>query len=419
MRETATGTGRLGYAVTNETEPIEPIDPATIGQRARMIRRSRGKSLDVVAGLVGIDKSQLSRLERGECSLDRLSLIVKLADALEIAPSELTRLPVPAPGNGGMDSAIAAVSRVIMAVNRDHPGGDVLPVEALQDRVSAVLDARCHQGRVREVGAALPGLIRDIHTSIGAGRDVAELLDLAVLLHAQLTEPWLRLAGAPLELREHAVLLARHVAERRDTPTTVGLALKSSLDVALAAGAFGLAQVELDALSVPMTSPESTQLAGVIALKRSFVAAADGRAAEADAALTHAAELAERTGEGDAYWLASGPTNVGVWRIAVARESGDPERAVTIAAGLNIDAHADIMGRAGYWEQYARALVRVRGRRDEAVRALRRAETILPHVVQRNPAARETLVELLAHARRDDAMSREVRGMAYRAGLPV
>ncbi len=113
----------------------------------------------------------------------------------------------------------------------------------------------------------------------GAGRDVAALLDLAVLLHAQVTEAWLRLAGAPVQWREQAAVSARRAAERRDTPTTVGLALKSSLDVALAAGAFGLAQVELD-------------------------------------------------------------TNVGVWRMAAARESGDPERAATIAAGLRIDTHA-------------------------------------------------------------------------------
>ncbi len=37
-------------------------------------------------------------LESSERALDRLSLIRKLADALQVAPSELTR--VPAPGNG-------------------------------------------------------------------------------------------------------------------------------------------------------------------------------------------------------------------------------------------------------------------------------------------------------------------------------
>ncbi|MBV9162019.1 MAG: hypothetical protein JO309_16025 [Pseudonocardiales bacterium] len=46
------------------------------------------------------------------------------------------------------------------------------------------------------------------------------------------------------------------------------------------------------------------------------------------------------------------------------------------------------------------------------------AEKISPRRVHRNPPAREVLADLLARARRD-AVGRELRGMAYRAGLPV
>ncbi len=406
--------------MANETgEATEPLDPVTIGLRVRRIRHSRGKSLEVVAGQAKISAAFLSRLERGEYSLDRLTLIVRLADALEVAPSELIALPVPAPGNGGMDSAIHAVRRALRAANSGQPDGQVLPVETLRERVTATLEARCHDGKVREVGAALPALIRDVHTSIAAGRDVAALLDLAVLLHTRTTEPWLRMAGAPPDLREHAAVLARRLAERRDTPATMVLAVTSAVDVALAAGDFDFARAELDTLSVPTTSPESLQLGGVGTLQRSFAAAADGRSAEADAALAHADELAQRTGEANAYWMGFGPTCVGLWQMAAAREAGDPERAVTIAEGMHPEAQPDIVHHARYHVQYARALVRVRGRREDAVRALRRAETLVPHEVQRNPAARELLGELVTHAKRGDAVSRELRGMAYRAGLPV
>jgi hypothetical protein len=65
-----------------------------------------------------------------------------------------------------------------------------------------------------------------------------------------------------------------------------------------------------------------------------------------------------------------------------------------------------------------RALARVRGRYDDAVLAFRRAETIHPHRVQRDSFAREVLAELLVPSRRD-AIGRELRGMAYRAGLPL
>ena len=57
-------------------------------------------------------------------------------------------------------------------------------------------------------------------------------------------------------------------------------------------------------------------------------------------------------------------------------------------------------------------------RGDDAVMALRNAERLFPIRVQRNPFIREVLATLLARSRRD-SVGRELRGMAYRAGLPV
>jgi hypothetical protein len=121
--------------------------------------------------------------------------------------------------------------------------------------------ARCD--REQQVGAALPALIADLHTSIEAGRDVAELLDLAVFLHVGATTGWLRVAGAEIDLREQAVLLGRQAAQERDTPTALGLATWGGLHVLLIDSATELALAELDATTVPMNSPESMQLAGM------------------------------------------------------------------------------------------------------------------------------------------------------------
>lgn len=111
----------------------------------------------------------------------------------------------------------------MMAVNHQQPGGEVLPAAALRERVYAVIGA-ASIGDQETTGGALPVLIRDLHTTLTAGRDVAELLDLTVLLHVQPTIGWLRTAGASVDLREQATLLARHAAEERDTPTVRGLA---------------------------------------------------------------------------------------------------------------------------------------------------------------------------------------------------
>jgi hypothetical protein len=77
--------------------------------------------------------------------------------------------------------------------------------------------------------------------------------------------------------------------------------------------------------------------------------------------------------------------------------------------------HLPPLGQAGYWVTYGRALAlaRVRGRRDDAVAALRRAEEISPYRLYRDFFA----TELIARSR-EDSLGRELRGMAHRAGLP-
>ena len=222
-------------------------DAWTIGAQLRRIRKSRDKSLRVIADLSGVlSASSLSRIENGLRALDRRSEIVAIADALQIAPSELTKLPVPAPENGNADSATDAVRLALIAVNHDRPGGQVVAVDVLRARVMALLDARCRCDRQDEAAAALPELIRDLHTTLAAGRDVAELLDLAVLLHTQGTNQWLRVVGALPDLRSQAVTLAQQAARERDTPTAMGIATVGSVGVILTAGAFDLAQAVLD-----------------------------------------------------------------------------------------------------------------------------------------------------------------------------
>ncbi len=388
-------------------------DARTIGARLRQIRNSRKKSLRVVSGLAGISKSKLSLIERGEIALDSRSEIVALANALRIAPSELVKLPMPAPENGDADSATDAVRLALMAISRQRPDGQVVTVEELRARTNAIEGAD-----YRSRGVALPGLIRDLHSTLAAGRDVAELLDLAVMVYAMTTRGWLYVVGAPLDLRREAATLAQRMAEERDDPTTLGVAAWGAVNEMVAAGAFGLAQDELDSVTVPTNSSESMQLAGMLALSGSLVAAADRRPGDVDAALHYAAELAQRTGQGNAYLMGFGPTNVGLWRMAAALEVRDYERAATIAEGLNPKAHPSRERRATYWMDYGRALARLRGRQDDAVKALRIAEELFPMRVLRNPFARDVIGELVARSRRD-LVGRELRGMAYRAGLPV
>ncbi|MGH8574949.1 MAG: helix-turn-helix domain-containing protein, partial [Gammaproteobacteria bacterium] len=193
-------------------------DARTIGRRVRQIRYARRKSQRVVAGLAGISASHLSRIESGERALDRRSLIVALANALQVSPAELTALPVPAPANGHSDAAVGALRLALMAVGRHRPGGQVLGIEELRARAD-VVEGFDYQRR----GIELPGLIADLHSSLAAGRDVAELLELAVMTHAQTVRGWLLVVGAPLDLRWQAAMLARQAAETLDDPIWLGV----------------------------------------------------------------------------------------------------------------------------------------------------------------------------------------------------
>lgn len=390
----------------------------TIGRRVRQIRYARRKSLRVVAGLAGISASTLHRIETGQRALDSRSEIAALATALEVAPSDLVALPVPAPANGETDTTIDAIRVALLAVSHDLPGGQVLPVEVLRARVTATIDALCRCEQEREVGAALPGLIRDLHATIAAGRDLDTLLPLSAWLHTQATVPWLSISGAPLDLRSQAVMLARQAARESEDDASLGLVALAGARVMLADGAFRLAQAGLDAVSVPTATPRLMELSGFLALRGSVVAAAARRPGEVAAALEYATELAGRTGEGNAYGLGFGPVNVGLYRMAGLLEVGDHEQVVGIAEGMNPDAHGNKSRRAAYWADYGRSLGRIRGRERDAVIALRRAELISPHRIQRGPEVREVLAELLVRSRRD-GIGGELRGMAYRAGLPV
>jgi hypothetical protein len=159
------------------------------------------------------------------------------------------------------------------------------------------------------------------------------------------------------------------------------------------------------------------QLDGTLALCRALVSAIEGRPAESSAALEHATELAARTGQGDAFMLGFGPVSVGIWHMNAALECGEPDKAIKVAEALNPQEHPSRERRGTYWMDYGNALTRVR-RRGDAARALLRAEKLHPVRVLRNPLARDTLAELVAHSK-DDALGREIRGMAYRAGLPL
>lgn len=398
---------------------MDAEDARTIGLRLARIRDSRGKSLRVIAGLAGMSTTTLHRIERGEHAVT-LSEIVALAGALEVAPSELTRLPVPAPANGHTDSATEAVRLALDAVEVKHPGGVVLPVAVLQDQVSRI-HAQRRACRFAEVATELPGLIRNLHTTLATGTDHGELIDLAVYLHVHVTRLWLYRVVAPDDLIRRTVFLAMRLAEERDQVTALAVAGFAVADTLLSGGAFDEGKAELASLTLPPLRADTAGLVCLVTSTQALAATLEGRSGDGVAALNAATELGERfeaNGETDSLGFFHALADMKLHRAWQALEAGEPDRAVSITEEIHPEHHPSPSGQAHAWMFYGRALAQLSERRDDAVRALRTAEDIFPVKVRRDPIIRETVATLLPGAGRD-AIGMELRGMAYRTGLSV
>ncbi|MFN2494636.1 MAG: helix-turn-helix domain-containing protein, partial [Pseudonocardiaceae bacterium] len=172
-----------------DAEEAQNAIAKTIGWRLWQIREDRDKSLRVIAGLAGMSASTLHRIEHGQRAVT-LSELAALANALQVAPSELTKLPVPASANGHTDSTTEAVRLVLDAIEIGRPNGLAVPAAVLRDQVARI-HAQRRACRFAEVAADLPGLLRNLHTALATGVDHGELLDLAVYLHVHVTRLWL------------------------------------------------------------------------------------------------------------------------------------------------------------------------------------------------------------------------------------
>lgn len=132
---------------------------AEIGHRARVVRRRRGLSLEAAAGLAGISKGYLSRLEHGERGFERRGLLEDLAGALSCSVADLTGQPYLPP-----DRESAHAQRVITQVERglneatldDVPDVPPRPLDELAQWVSQTAALRDTPGTARPVKTSTP-----------------------------------------------------------------------------------------------------------------------------------------------------------------------------------------------------------------------------------------------------------------------
>lgn len=389
----------------------------SIGERARTARILRGKSQSEVAGLAGISKAYLSRLETGERRLDSRALIQQLAEVLEVPVTFLTGQPYDAdPAQSAGHAGVTAIRKAILGSDLDDaPDAPAEPLTALAGRVAAV-ERLTSASDYAAYGRELPPLLTALHVSAAAdGPDRDEAMRL--LIRAWQSTFYLVKDLGYLDLAWITADRAGDAARRLDDPTWRGLVAFLEAHAAHPAGARDRAlAISRDAAADLPVEGAAAQVYGMLHLTAALVSAASRRPDDAAAHLDEAEVTAERTGEGSAFGLHFGPTNVALWRMAVAVEQHEGGRVEEIAGAVDPSV-IDSPGRqAAFYADLGRGLAQVRGRDADAVRMLSRAEQLAPQQIRANPLVRELIGHLLRRARRA-AGGRELRHLAQRFGV--
>ncbi len=369
-----------------------------------------------LADLVGWPKSAVSMLETGARGLDSRARLRQLAEALRVAPTDLTGEPYPldAPGLADAQAGVPALESALM----EYRIGDSADSEP---RGLAELEARVRG----------PLLAARINADDGAS--IAELSDLIMELQAYgRDELALRLlatacAEATYALRNVGQVALGWIAAERAAEAA---ALVGD-PVMMAAAEFtrahsrrsvghGMARAAAAADRMPErlveTDPRAQEVYGMLRLTAALAAQIRGDQVEVRTQEGEAARVAELIGERADAWEYFGPANVGVWRTTLAVEAGEPARALEHAAEVDVS-KLKRSRRAALLLDAARAHHQMgRGHDRQAVAALRQAEQLASVRMRASPWARDLVEVMLAHSVRE-AGGRELRGLAYRMGL--
>jgi transcriptional regulator with XRE-family HTH domain len=375
-----------------------------------MIRRRRGLSLAVVAGLAGITKSYLSMLERGQRGFNRRGLLENLAVALGCSVADLTGQPY-LPGDRATADALAVIAEItplLYDITLDHvPDFPVRPVDQLATW-AAQANAHCDEARYALAGRDLGALLTELHIHAATGTPATRRTALAALVEAcVVTFGITRQLGHP-QLAVQAMDRGRAAAVRLGDPALAGFA---GLAQAGAFSRLGARRIATCVLAEARAAVESeadptgedvraAEALGMTHLLAAQLAARSGHPGDTETYLTEAADLAQATGERNTLAWHFGPANVAAWTLAIAVEQGngpshaerlDAEPIRPMSAGRSSRLHLDL----------ARGYAQAEGARDsEAIRHLDTADRIAPIRIRNDPIARELVIALDRRARR-------------------
>ncbi len=394
----------------SKTVPMDQ-EPSEIGRRAQVIRRLRGLSRDVVAGLAGISEEHLSMLESGARRFVRRGLVEDLANAMGCSVTALTGQPYLPPDRASAD-ALAVLPGIREALYGTDADAE-MPARPIAELNQWARQAQEHldQDRYARAGRQLGTLLTELH--VHALADDAETRDPALAALVTACHVAAAIAGM-IGYHDLALSAGRRgidAATRLGDPVVLGLARFGwawnwvGLGARPQAGRENkLALAQLEPLADPSAAdPGAAEMLGMHHLLAATLAARARQAGEAHDHLDHARALAQRAGERTTAMLHFGPTTVALWTLSVGADLGEGVSAYEQAHPERVDvAGLRSLARTGcYHFDLARALAQAGGDRDdEAIRHLTLAERAAPVRFRNDPIARELTEELIQRARR-------------------
>jgi transcriptional regulator with XRE-family HTH domain len=382
-------------------------DALSIGQRLRMIRRRRGMSQAVAAGLAGISKPYLSMLERGERGFNRRGLLEDLAEAVSCSVADLTGQPYSLPDRQSTDvaAAVAGISRALHDTTLDDvPDVSVGPLSKLAT-ATALAHAHVDEARYGLAAQGLAGLLIALYVRVVTGDSEERRGALVRLAEACKVAYVLAKRTGQIELAGIAAQRGLDAARLAERPDLVGMLEMSRTSTLIGLGARRRAalvcsQTLREISALPGPTPDDTRVAeacGMLHLTTALIAAREGQAGEVATHLAEARSLAAYTGERNHMRYHFGPTNVAAWELGLAVEAGTgPDAAQRITADpIDLSVFSS-KGRSAYVHfDLARAWAQAEGSHDqEAVRALDTADRLAPVRLRNDPLARDLVITL-------------------------
>lgn len=391
-----------------------------IGARVRSVRNARGLTVRVAADRAGVSKSAWSAWETGDRLLNRMSEIDKVADVLGVSRSWLQGTPAEPTSHES-----AEVHRYTNRIRTtlvdlelgDRPDVTPRPLPTLVDQAHRASAIGIGAGELSTAAARLlPDILTELHAWVADGteQEQAEALRALVLSYAA-TCSVIKWAGA-FDLAWIAANSGRKAAARLGEPMWAGLAeFYVSHALAPYARALTNSQRAVAALQ-PHVGDDllCQQVYGMLHQMAAFGAGVVGRADEVSAHLGEAHRLAERIGDTADLDLYFGPTNLQLWRAAIAVEQGEGGRAAEIARHVDIRAIPSTARQASFLIDVGRGFVQER-RDGQALTTFLAAEKLAPQIVAASPLVRDATSHILTRAIRA-AGGVDLRDFARRVG---